>query len=67
MCLTMIEDYKKFLNTMKDLKVYLVEFEENELMKIKNYLLDCIIRRDIYYLVIIITYNKYIFSANDGI
>ena len=63
----MIEDYKKFLNTMKDLKVYLVEFEENELMKIKNYLLDCIIRRDIYYLVIIITYNKYIFSANDGI
>ena len=31
-----VEDREKFLNTMKDLEPYLVEFEEDGLMKIKN-------------------------------
>lgn len=37
-----IEDCEKFLNIIKDLKLYLVEFEKDGLIKAKNYLNDCI-------------------------
>lgn len=54
----MVEDCKKFLNTMKNLEPYLVVFEEDGSIKIKKYLDDCAIREDKYCFVIIGTYNK---------
>lgn len=39
----MIEDYKRFLNKMKDLKLYLVEFNEYDTIKNKTYLLNYVI------------------------
>lgn len=62
-----VEDREKFLNTIKDLELYLVEFEENKSMKTKNYLDDCTVREDVHYPVIVITYNKCTFSINNGI
>ena len=63
----MVEDYKKFLSIKKNQKPYLIEFEEDKLIKTKKYLSDYIVEEDKYNLIIIITYNKYIFFANNGI
>lgn len=63
----MVEDREKFLNTIKNLEPYLVEFEENRLMKTKNYLDDCTVKGDVRYSVIVITYNECTFFTNNGI
>ena len=63
----MIDNCEKFLNIMKDLELYLMEFEENESMKTKNYPDDCTGGGDICCPVIVITHNDYTFSTNDGI
>lgn len=57
----MVKDYKKFLSTIKNLDTYLVKFEEDKLMKTKEYPDNYVVRGDKYYFVIIITHNKYIF------
>lgn len=62
-----VEDYDKFLNIIKNLKLYLIEFEEDRLIKTKNYLDNYTVGRDIHCSVIVITHNKYIFSANNRI
>lgn len=41
--LNMIKDYKKDLNKIKELKLDLVEFYENDIIKNKMYLTNCII------------------------
>ena len=63
----MIEDKKNFLNIIENLKLQLIKFEENESIKIKEYLNNYIMEKNKYYLVIIIIYNKYIFSTNNRI
>ena len=63
----MVEDYRKFLNTIKDLKPYFIEFKEDGSMKIPKYLDNCIVGRDKCCLVIVITYNECTFLANNGI
>lgn len=65
--LDIVKDCKKFLNTMKDLKLYLIKFEKDESMKTKKYLDDYIVGKEKYYPIIIITYNKCIFSVNNRI
>ena len=62
-----VDNCEKFLNTMKDLEPYLVEFEEDGSIKIKNYPDNCAIRGDIHCFVIVITHDKCTFSANNGI
>lgn len=62
-----MEDYKRFLNKMKELKSYLVEFDQNGKMKNKTYSSDCAVGAEDRWLVIVITYNECTFSANDGI
>ena len=62
-----VEDRKKFLNKMEDLKPYLVKFYENGIMKDKTYPPDCAIRDEDCRPVIIITYDEYTFLANDSI
>lgn len=52
---------------MEQLKPYLVEFDENDKIKDKTYLPDCIICGEDRWPVIVITHNKCIFSVNDGI
>ena len=63
----MIKDREKFLNTMKDLELYLVEFEEDGSMKVKNYPDNCVVGGDVRRPDIVITHNKCTFSTNDGI
>lgn len=60
----MVEICEKFLSMMKNQKLYLVEFEENGSMKAKYYPDDYIIKKDLYYSLIVITHNEYIFLAN---
>lgn len=63
----MVKDYKKFLSIIRNLDMYLVEFEEDGLMKTKKYPNNYVMREDKYYFIIIITHNKYIFFQNDRI
>ena len=63
----MVKNYDKFLNTMKNLKLYLIEFEEDRSIKTKNYSDDYIVEGNIHCFVIVITYNKYTFSTNNEI
>lgn len=62
-----IENRKKFLNKMEDLKPYLVEFNKDGMMKDKTYPPDYAVGGEDRRPVIIITHDKYTFSANDGI
>lgn len=62
-----MENWKKFLNKIEELKSYLVEFDENSKMKNKIYPLNCTIGVENRWLIIVITPNKCIFSRNDGI
>lgn len=52
---------------MEDLKHYIVEFKKDETMKSKVYPDNCIVEDLNQQIDIIITYNNYIFSANDSI
>lgn len=52
---------------MKKLELYLVEFEEDNIMKAKNYSLDCKAEGNKYQPIIIIIYDKTIFSSNNSI
>ena len=52
---------------MKEMEPYLVEFREDDTMKDKNYLLDCAVRGENYWPIIVITYDECTFSANDSI
>ena len=63
----MIKNYKRFLNKIEKLKLYLVEFNKDSIIKNKIDLLDCIIDYKNYWVVIIITYNKYIIFTNNNI
>ena len=65
--LDVIEDCKKFLNTIKDLEPYLVEFEEDGSIKTKKYLDNCVMGGNKHRSVNVITHDKCTFSANDRI
>ena len=65
--LDVVEDCKRFLNKMEELKPYLVEFNEDDAMKDKTYPSDCIVGGEDRRPVIIITHDKCTFSANDTI
>ena len=62
-----VENCKKILNAMKDLEPYLVEFKEKGLIKRKKYMDNCKIGGDKRCFVNIITYNEFIFFANNEI
>lgn len=52
---------------MEKLKSYIIELKKNGVIKSKVYLADYIVRRNNCWPVIIITYDKCSFSANNGI
>ena len=62
-----VEDRERFLKTMKELERYLVEFEEDGIMKAKNHPSDCKIGSNERRPIIVITYDECTFSSNDGI
>lgn len=62
-----VEDQKKFLHKVEELKPYLVEFNEDGIMKEKIYSVDCTVGDSDCRPVIVITYDEYIFSANNRI
>lgn len=64
----LVKDYKNFLTKMEELKSYVVEFEENSIMKPKTYLFDyAVLGGDKDQSIIVIIYDEYIFSANNGV
>lgn len=65
--LNIIEDYKRFLKKIKDLRPYLFKLNENDILKNKTYLFNNIISIKNYGLIIIISYDGYIFSINNSI
>ena len=62
-----IEDFRVFLNKIEKLKSYIVEFDKNGAIKLKTYPLNYAVGGNYWQPIIIITYNKYTFFANDGI
>lgn len=49
------------------MKLYIIELNKNDTIKLKIYLFNYIIKDENQYLIIIIIYNKYIFSLNNNI
>lgn len=60
------EDWNYFLTKIEELKLYIVEFNENSAMKVKNYLIDYIVRGEKCCSINVIIHDGYIFSVNDG-
>ena len=65
--LDVIKDQNQFLIKMEELKLYMVKFDKDGVIKAKNYLRDCVIGDKKWWPIIIITHDKYIFFANDGL
>lgn len=64
--LDVVKDRENFLETMKNLTPYLVEFDENGNILPKTYPADCGVGGDQRRPVILITHDECVFSANDG-
>lgn len=62
-----MEDQNCFLIKIEELKPYMVEFNENGTMKVKDYLVDCAVRGEECRTIIIITHDECTFSRNDGV
>lgn len=56
--LDVVEDCERFLKTMEELKPYMVEFNEDSIMKDKKYSLNCVVDGRIRRSIIMITYNE---------
>ena len=63
----LVDDQTTFLTRIEDLKLYMIEVEENGTMKSKIYPSDCEVRGNDRRPIIVITNDEYTFSANDGI
>ncbi len=62
-----VKDQNHFLTKMKELKLYMVEFNKNDTIKAKDYPVDCAIGGGEHPPIIVITHDEYTFSANDRI
>ncbi len=63
----MVEDCEQFLKTKKELEPYLVEFEKDGTMEIKNYPSDCKVEDEERLPIIVITNDECTFLSNEGI
>lgn len=57
----MIKDQNCFLIKIKKLNLYIIELNKNNTIKVKNYVVDCVINSKKCHLIIIITYNMSFF------
>ena len=62
-----VEDRNRFLVKIEELKPYMVEFNEDGLIKAKDYLVDGTVGGEERCPIIVITYDECTFSANNGI
>lgn len=62
-----VEDRRVFLYKIEEIKLYIVEFDENSTIKLKTYRSNCTVENNHWQTIIIITNNKYRFSVNDKI
>lgn len=62
-----VENYANFLKIIKYLKSFVIKFELEKTMKLKIYPNDYIMKSLNQWLIIIIIYNKYLFSINNKI
>lgn len=62
-----VENHKVFLEKIKKLKPYMIDFDKNGVIKPKVYLSDCAIEGNNRQPIIIITHNKRTFFANNRI
>lgn len=62
-----VENCINFLKKIEELKPYMVEFNKDGTIKPKAYPPDCAIKDENQQSIIIITYDKHTFSANNGI
>lgn len=62
-----VENHKIFLNKIKELKPYIVEFNKDGTIKTKIYFLDYIVKGKNWRPIIMITHNECIFSVNNRI
>lgn len=62
-----IKDCKFFLRKIEELKSYIIKFDKVGVMKPKVYSPDCVMKEDNQPFVILITYDKYIFLANNEV
>ena len=63
----MIEDQNYFLTKIEKLKPYIVEFNEDNAIKAKNYPVHYAVGGEKRNLIIVITYDDCIFSATNGV
>lgn len=62
-----MEDYANFLKKMKKLILYIIDFYDNSVIKSKVYFFNCIVWSKNCKPIIIITYDKCTFFANNGV
>lgn len=65
--LDMVKNCINFLKVMKNLKLYMIEFQEDETIKPKEYLHGSKVEGPNWHSVIIITHDECIFFTNDNI
>lgn len=63
----MIKDCANFLKKIEKLKPFLIEFNEDSTMRSKMYFSNCIVRNEDSQPIIMITYDKFKFLANNKI
>ena len=52
---------------MEKLRIYIIKLNNNYIIKLKIYLLNCVIKSKNYQFIIVIIHDSYIFSTNDNI
>ena len=62
-----VEDWNRFLTKIEELKSYIVEFNEDGVMKAKDYPVDCKVEGKECRLIIVITHDECTFSANNKV
>lgn len=65
--LDIMGDYKNYFTKIEELKLYVVKFEENDIIKPKIYLFNSTIGGNKWWLIIIITYDERTFFANNKV
>lgn len=63
----MVEDWSLFLTQIEELKLNIIEFDKDSIIKAKKYSLNSIMKNEKYQTIIKIIYNKYIFFANNKV
>lgn len=62
-----VEDYINFLKKIKEFKLYIIKFKEDDIIKPKINLFNCKVNIKKRWPIIMITYYKCTFFANDDV